>query len=59
MEYGALVPNPLIKSEGLEKLQNIMMKVGELVKEIPYETLVDKSFAEKSIEDIPLPEIKE
>lgn len=39
--------------------QNIMMKVGELVKEIPYETLVDKSFAEKAIEDIPLPEIKE
>lgn len=58
-EYGAWSPNPLIKSEGLEKLQNIMMKVGELVKEIPYETLVDKSFAEKAIEDIPLPEIKE
>lgn len=58
-EYDAWSPNPLIKPEGLKKLQGIMISVGELEEEIPYEDIVDQTFAQRAIEDIPLPLNKE
>lgn len=39
--------NPIMKREAFEKLQEVMLKAGELSKKADFDKLVDNSFAEK------------
>ncbi|TCT14617.1 NitT/TauT family transport system substrate-binding protein [Natranaerovirga pectinivora] len=42
--------DPLFPEEGFDLLQNILDEAGELSKRVPFEVLVDNSFANKAIE---------
>lgn len=54
-EQESWAPNPLVQKEAIERLQDVMIKGGELDTKIPFEQIVNNSFAEKTIKEIPLP----
>ena len=41
--------NPILKEEAFDKLQEIMTMAGELTQKVPYEKIVNNSYAEKVI----------
>ena len=43
---------PVMKEEAFNRLQEVMKEAGELMELAPYDKLVDKSFAEKAIDNI-------
>lgn len=42
---------PVLTKESFEKLEDVMIEAGELLNKVPYEKLVNNSFAEKAIEN--------
>lgn len=40
---------PVLTKESFEKLEDVMIEAGELLNKVPYEKLVNNSFAEKAI----------
>lgn len=41
---------PILTKESFERLEEVMMEAGELEKQVPYEELVNNTYAEKTIE---------
>ncbi len=41
---------PILTKESFEKLEDVMIEAGELLNKVPYEELVNNTFAEKAIE---------
>lgn len=48
-------PNPLVQKESIERLQDVMIKGGELDTPVPYKQIVNNNFSQKAIQDIDLP----
>lgn len=42
---------PVLTKESFEKLEDVMIEAGELLNKVPYEKLVNNSFAENAIEN--------
>lgn len=42
---------PILKKESFEKLEDVMIEAGELKEKVPYEKLVNNTFAERAIEN--------
>jgi len=42
---------PILTKESFEKLEDVMIEAGELLNKVPYEELVNNTYAEKSIEN--------
>lgn len=42
---------PVLTKESFEKLEDVMIEAGELLNKVPYEELVNNTYAEKSIEN--------
>lgn len=40
---------PILTKESFERLEEVMMEAGELEKQVPYEELVNNTFAEKAV----------
>lgn len=40
---------PILTKESFEKLEDVMIEAGELLNKVPYEKLVNNTFAEKAI----------
>ena len=45
----AYASTPVMTEEGLNRLMDVMESAGELTERVPFETLVDNSFAEKAL----------
>lgn len=42
---------PVLTKESFEKLEDVMIEAGELLNKVPYEELVNNTYAEKAIEN--------
>ncbi len=42
--------DPILKEESFNRLQDVMMEAGELKEKVPYDKIVNNSFAEKTID---------
>ena len=40
---------PILTKESFEKLEDVMIEAGELLNKVPYEKLINNTFAEKAI----------
>lgn len=47
--------NPLIKQDALDKMQEILLKSGIIAEKVPFENIVDNSFAQKAIDEVAIP----
>ncbi len=45
-------PNPVLKPEEFSLLQEVMTQAGELKQKVPYDKLINTSFAEQAIKDV-------
>ena len=41
---------PILTQESFERLEEVMIEAGELEKQVPYDKLINNSYAEKAIE---------
>ena len=41
---------PILTKESFERLEEVMIEAGELEKQVPYEKLINNTYAEKTIE---------
>ncbi|KAF0197691.1 MAG: NitT/TauT family transport system substrate-binding protein [Bacillota bacterium] len=49
---GVWAANPILPAEALDNLQNLMIQAGELTVKVPYEKVVNTTFAQKAVEAI-------
>lgn len=54
-EQNSWAPNPLVQKEAIDRLQEIMISENKLDEKAPYEMIINNTFAEKAVKDIPLP----
>jgi len=48
-------PNPLVETKALDKMQEILVTGGITAEKIPQERIVDNSFAQKAVDEVPIP----
>jgi len=48
-------PNPIIKQEALEKMEEILVANGVIGNKMPFDKIADNSFAQKAVDEIPIP----
>ena len=48
-------PNPIIKQEALEKMEEILITTRVVGNKVPFEKIADNSFAQKAVDEIPIP----
>ena len=49
---GVWAANPILPAEALDNLQNMMIQAGELTEKVPYDKVVNTTFAQKSVETL-------
>lgn len=49
---GVWAANPILPTEALDNLQNMMIQAGELTDKVPYEKVVNTTFAQKAVDSI-------
>ena len=47
----AWATDPVLKEEGLNRLQDVMTEAGELNQKVPYDKIVNTEFAEKAMKN--------
>jgi NitT/TauT family transport system substrate-binding protein len=48
-------PNPVITQNSFNKMQEILLKSRVIPEQVPFEKIVDNSFAQKAIDEVPIP----
>ena len=48
-DIGAWCETPILKEESFNRLQEVMMQAGELKEKVPYEKIVNNTYAEKAV----------
>lgn len=54
-EQKSWAPNPIVQEKAVDRLQDIMINGEELDQKVPFADIVNNTFAEKAVKDIPLP----
>ena len=48
-DIDAWCETPILKEESFNRLQEVMMQAGELKEKVPYEKIVNNTYAEKAV----------